>query len=95
MDTDSKLVGLLLDILLEREGGLVEGDSVLVQPDIEGQHVPNGVAIKGYDHEQIDRHLRLLNTLGFVTSKVRYDSPGIGIYFSRLTPRGRELIRAR
>ena len=77
----------LLAKLAEKQATLQEGDSVLIQPRIEGMHVEYPLDVPGYDHDQIDFHLRLLCQLGFVDTG-GVEPPLIGIYFSRVTPAG-------
>ena len=59
-----------------------------IQPRIEGMHVDYPLDVPGYDHEQIDFHLRLLCELGFVDTG-GVEALLIGIHFSRVTPAGR------
>jgi hypothetical protein len=84
----------LLVKLAEKQATLQEGGSVLVQPRIEGMHVEHPLDIPGYDHDQIDFHLRLLCQLGLVGTGGVGDEALIGIYFSRVTPAGQAWLRA-
>jgi hypothetical protein len=94
MKHNAILIGLLLQELLEQEARVTKGNSVLVQPQFDGQQAENTISFLSYAREEIDCHLQLLNTLRFVTSDVRHDQPPNGIFFSRLTSHGRKLIRA-
>jgi ribosomal protein S7 len=57
---NQKLIQPLLTELMKRATYLTGGDSVLVQPAIDGMHVENPVTIPGFDHDQIDAALRWL-----------------------------------
>jgi len=50
-------------------------------------HVDNPIIVPGYDHDQIDSHLRLLLERGLVYNGVN-GGPMIGIFFSGLTSAG-------
>jgi len=93
MTKDNNLMTALLLILMERELILTEGDIMLVQPHVEGMTVENPVVVPGYDHEQIDYHLRRLCQAGFVDNG-GVASPLIGIFFSRITPAGHSWLNA-
>jgi hypothetical protein len=93
MKLDQKLNRILLTKLAEREALLQEGDSTLVQPYIDGLHVDNPVVVPGYDHEQIDAHLRWLKDHHYIDAGGAIDEPSIGIFFSRITPAGRQAMR--
>ncbi|BAJ83291.1 hypothetical protein ACMV_P7_00040 (plasmid) [Acidiphilium multivorum AIU301] len=83
----------ILEKLYSIESTLNPGDSVLVQPYIDGQETTNPLKIHGYDWNQIDSTLREMCRTGLLSSgSVQYDAPAIGIYFSALTPRGRTLL---
>lgn len=83
----------LLERLYSIESTLSPGDSVLVQPHIDGHETTNTINILGYDWNQIDFTLREMCRTGLLSSgSVRYDAAAIGIYFSALTPRGRALF---
>ena len=94
MTRDNNLMRKLLARLAEKQAALQQGDSVLVQPHIEGQHVPDPLVVPGYDYEQIDYHLRLLCQLGLVDAGSVRGEPLIGIFFSRVTPAGQAWLRA-
>lgn len=89
MNSDNNLMRALLVELTKREVAHQNGDSELVQPAIDGMHVENPVVVPGYDHEQIDAHLRRLCELGLVDTGGVKGGPLIGIYFSHVTPTGR------
>jgi hypothetical protein len=94
MQQDDKLMRALLVELGKREAALQEGDTIIVQPGIDadgGMHVEFPLRVPGYDHLQIDAHLRLLVRSGLVESNVP-DFPGIGIHFTRITPKGRRYM---
>ena len=93
MEQDDGLDRAILTKLSEIENTLQEGDSRLVQPHIEGQHVENPLIVPGYDHDQIDRRLRLLLQRGLIHTHANED-PLIGIFFSGLTDTGRRALRA-
>lgn len=83
----------LLERLYSLESTLNPGDSVLVQPHIDGQETVNSVSIPGYDWNQIDSTLRKMCRDGLLSSgSAHYDAAAIGIFFSALTPRGRTLL---
>ncbi len=91
---DHDLTQKLLKILSsEYEPILALGDSILVQPEIEGQAVENGISIPGYDWNQVDNGLRLLCHEGYITTGgPSCDNASIGVYFGRITPKGRALL---
>ena len=96
MQLDDKLTRALLVKLAEIETTLQDGDRVLIQPRIDadgGMHVANPISILGYDHEQIDAHLRSLISRGLIETNVSR-MPMIGIFFSRITPKGRRQMQA-
>jgi hypothetical protein len=93
MTGDHVLMRKLLVKLTEKQATLQEGDRVLVQPRVEGMHVEYPLDVPGYDHDQIDFHLRLLCQLGLVDSGGVRGGPLIGIFFSRVTPAGQEWLR--
>ena len=93
MKPDQKLNRILLTKLAEREALPQEGDSTLVQPHIDGMHVDNPIVVPGYDHEQIDAHLRWLKDHHYIDAAGVIDGPLIGIFFSRITPAGRQAMR--
>ncbi len=88
MTRDENLMRKLLVKLAERQTTLQQGDSVLIQPHIEGMHVEYPLDVSGYDYEQIDYHLRLLCQLGLVDTGGVKNGPAIGIFFSHVTPAG-------
>ena len=95
MQQDNKLMRALLVELGKREATLQEGDTIVVQPGIDangGMHVEFPLRVQGYDHLQIDAHLRFLVRSGLIESNVR-DFPLIGIYFSRITKAGRRYMQ--
>jgi hypothetical protein len=95
MRRDDELLLALLSKLAGRERALASGASVLVQPQIEGLYVENPLSVPGYDHEQIDFHLRLLCQLRLIdTGGPAADVAAIGIYFSRITESGRSFMSA-
>jgi hypothetical protein len=81
MTRDNTLMRKLLVKLGEKQTTLQEGDSVLIQPHIEGMHVEYPLDVPGYDHDQIDFHLRLLCQLGLVDTGGVRDGPLIDIFF--------------
>jgi hypothetical protein len=90
---NQKLIQPLLAELAKREAYLTGGDSVLVQPAIDGMHVEDPVTIPGFDHDQIDAALRWLAREGYIaTGGYPIDSALIGIFFSGITPAGRRLM---
>jgi len=90
---NQQLIRPLLAELVRREAALQEGDSVLVQPFIEGMKVDNPISIPGFDHDQIDASLRWLARRGYIgTGGVPIDEANIGIYFSGITPAGRRMM---
>lgn len=93
MEHDDKLISELLRELSERQKSLQPGDSVLVQPHIPGFNVDNPIILAGYDHEQIDYHLKLLLRRRFVCTHVIEGEAMYGIYFTSLTDAGRRIIR--
>ena len=83
----------LLKILHSLGQNLKPGESVLVQPQIDGTPTTNPISVSGYDWQQIDSMLREMCETGLISSgSATYDAPAIGIFFSSLTPRGRELL---
>lgn len=94
MTQDNTLLRQLLVKLAEIQVTLQEGDSVLIQPRIEGMPVEYPLDVPGYDHEQVDFHLRLLCQLGLVDTGPVRDGPLIGIFFSHVTPAGQAWLRA-
>jgi hypothetical protein len=95
MRRDDNLLLALLSKLAERERTLESGASVLVQPQVEGLYIENPLSVPGYDHEQLDFHLRLLCQLRLVdTGGPAPDAAAIGIYFSRITESGRSFMLA-
>ena len=93
MTRDENLMRKLLVKLAEIQTTLQQGDSVLIQPHIEGMHVENAIAVPGYDHEQIDFHLRLLCREGLVDTGGVRNGPAIGIFFSGVTRAGQAWLR--
>lgn len=93
MTRDNTLMRKLLVKLTEKQATLQEGDSVLIQPRIEGMHAEYPLDVPGYDHEQVDFHLRLLCQLGLVDTGGVRDGPLIGIFFSQVTPAGQAWLR--
>lgn len=92
-EQENRLIQELLIILSYREASLQPGDSVLVQPAIEGEHVENAISVPGYNWSQIDSQLRSMCQRGLISSgNTRYDAPGIGIFFSCLTASGRRVL---
>jgi hypothetical protein len=90
---NQKLIQPLLAELAKREAHLTGGDSVLVQPAIDGMHVENPLTIPGFDHDQINDELRSLASGGYIgTGGYPIDSALIGIFFSGITPAGRRLM---
>ena len=93
MTRDNALMRKLLVKLVEKQATLQEGDRVLIQPRIEGMHVEYPLDVPGYDHDQIDFHLRLLCQLGLVDTGGVRDGLLIGIFFSHVTPAGQAWLR--
>ena len=92
-EQDNRLIRELLIILSNREASLQPGDSVLVQPEIEGERVENAISVPGYNWSQIDSQLRSMCQHGLISSGgARYDAPGIGVFFSCLTASGRRVL---
>jgi hypothetical protein len=92
-DQDNRLIRELLIILSNIEASLQPGDSVLVQPEIEGERVENAISVPGYNWSQIDSQLRSMCQRGLISSgSAQYDAPGIGIFFSCLTASGRRVL---
>jgi hypothetical protein len=90
---NQKLIQPLLAELAKKEAYLQGGDSILVQPAIDGMHVENPVAIPGFDHDQINDELRSLARGGYIgTGGYPIDSALIGVFFSGITPAGRRLM---
>jgi hypothetical protein len=83
----------LLAELAKREADLQEGDSVLVQPSIDGMHVENPITSPGFDHDQIDAALRWLARQGYIdTGSLPIDAVLIGIFFSGISSAGRRMM---
>jgi hypothetical protein len=89
-DLAKKLLKILYSAYEPRLG---PGDSILVQPEIEGQTVENKISISGYNYDQIDNGLRLLCREGFITTGgPSIDAAAIGVYFGGITHKGKVLI---
>lgn len=89
-DLAQKLLKILSS---EYEPRLTPGDSILVQPEIEGQAVENGISIPGYDWDQVDNGLKLLCREAFITTGgPSCDAAAIGVYFGRITQKGRAIL---
>jgi hypothetical protein len=92
-EQSNTLTKALLERLFEIEPAIEAGGSILVQPHIDGQQTTNSITVLGYDWSQIDSQLRAMCQRGLVSSGTYpYDSAGIGIMFSSLTPAGRRLL---
>jgi len=89
MNQDEYLTYSLLVELSKRETELQEGDSIVVQPFVDGLRVENPVVIRGFGHDQVDARLRLLLREGLIENGGVGGELCIGIFFSRLTMAGR------
>jgi len=94
MQEDGRLIRALLTKLLEIESSIAQGGSVLIQPPVEGLHVPDPIRIPGYDGKQIEFHLKLLLRRGLVSAGTVHSEPSLGIYFSHLTDAGRRYVES-
>src|SRR6185437_3991388 len=77
---DDRLLCELLRRLSQVEASLQEGDSRLIQPQIDGAKVEDPIVVPGYDNDQIDFHLRLLLKRGLIDSGGVRNGPLIGIF---------------
>ena len=76
---------LIRDLLLKLEAWQMDmGDTVLIGPD------DPGVAVPGYDTAQIEYHLSLLRSEGFINCLG--SQPMLGITFSGLTWQGHDFL---
>jgi len=91
MKMDDKLTRELLKKLAELEKSLQQDDIILIQPAIEGMRIERPLSVPGYDHEQIDSHLRELVARRLVDNG-GIQHPLIGIHFRSLTVAGRRLL---
>jgi hypothetical protein len=92
-EQEDSLIRELLVRLKNIESSLQAGDSVLIQPYIEGTRTTNAITVPGYDWSQIDSQLRAMCRGGLISSgTVPYDGAAIGIFFANLTPAGRKLL---
>ncbi len=89
MNLNPILTRALLCLLIEREATMVEGDRIVVQPFVDGQHVHSPMTVPGFDHEQLHAHLVEMIRQGLIEGS---DSLMIGIQFDRVTPRGRAYL---
>ncbi len=92
-EQEDRLLRELLMRLYNLESSLQPGDSVLVQPHIDGQRTTNPISVPRYDWNQIESQLRAMCRGGLISSgTVPYDAAAIGIYFANLTPAGRKIL---
>ena len=92
-EQENSLIRELLVRLNNIETSLQAGDSVLIQPYIEGMPTTNSITVPGYEWSQIDSQLRAMCRGGLISSgTVPYDGAAMGIFFANLTTAGRRLL---
>ena len=93
-DQERTLTRELLAKLSEIEASLEPSEAKLIQPaTIDDLECPGGITVQGFDGRQIDERLRSMCRQGLISSGTApYDGAAVGVFFSHLTPAGRNFL---